>query len=257
MTPLAFRRKVRDGIFTGPTAGQCDGFVQANLTIVPEAHANAFQQFCELNAKACPLLAVSNPGEWTLPALGEDIDIRQDVPAYWIYRNGQKTEVTHQLLDFWRDDLVVFALGCSFSFEYLLLCEGLPVRHVELSGSAPVYATTLPNQPAGPFAGNLAVSMRPFKPADAIRAIELTSRYPRVHGAPVHFGDPAAIGIRDLGKPEFPGIVDVRADEVPLFWACGLTPQVALLDAKLDFAIGHAPGHMLVTDLRLDQLAPS
>ncbi|WP_233887984.1 putative hydro-lyase [Paraburkholderia flagellata] len=257
MTPLAFRRNVREGKFSGPTAGQCDVFVQANLAIIPEAHAIAFRHFCEQNAKACPLLAVGNPGEWTLPTLGEDIDIRQDLTGYWIYRNGEKAAVAHQLQDLWRDDLVVFALGCSFSFEYLLLREGLPVRHVELGGSAPVYVTNLPNLPAGPFAGNLAVSMRPFKPADAIRAIELTSRYPQVHGAPVHFGDPTAIGIGDLGKPDFPGIADVHPGEVPLFWACGLTPQVALFDAKLDFAIGHAPGHMLVTDLRLDQLDPS
>ncbi|WP_434667281.1 putative hydro-lyase [Paraburkholderia sp. A3BS-1L] len=253
MTPLAFRRNVRQGKFTGPTAGQCEGYVQANLAILPQAHAGAFRQFCELNDKACPLLAISNPGEWTLPTLGEDIDIRQDVPAYWIYRNGEKTEVVHQLVDVWRDDLVVFALGCSFSFEHLLLREGIPVRHVELGGSAPVYVTNRPNRPAGPFAGNLAVSMRPLAPADAIRAIEITSRYPGVHGSPVHFGDPSAIGIGDLGRPDFPGIADVRAGEVPVFWACGLTPQVALLGAKLDFAVGHAPGHMLVTDLRLDQ----
>ncbi|CAE6881133.1 MULTISPECIES: putative hydro-lyase [Paraburkholderia] len=252
--PSQFRRSVREGVHRGPTAGQCEGFVQVNLMILPQQYAVDFHWFCRLNDRACPLLAVGEPGSWKLPALGEDIDVRVDLPKYSVYRAGEPVQSCTDLNSVWRDDLVVFAIGCSFSFDFLLLSNNVPIRHIELNGSAPVFITNIPNVRSGPFAGNLAVSMRPLGPADAIRAIEITSRYPKVHGGPVHFGDPEAIGIEDIARPDFPGVSDLREREVPIFWPCGLTPQVAVMDAGLPFAIGHAAGHMLVTDIRLSDL---
>jgi uncharacterized protein YcsI (UPF0317 family) len=240
---------MRAGLHDGPTAGYCEGYVQANLMILPKAHAEVFKAFCELNSRACPLLAVGEPGDWSLPTLGDDIDIRTDVPRYTVYRDGNYAESLANLNDVWRDDLVVFALGCSFSFEHLLLRNGLPVRHIELGGSSPVFVSNIDN-----VGGKLAVSMRPFNTVQTIKAIEITSRYPQVHGAPVHFGDPSAIGIADLSRPDFHGLSVVRSGEMPVFWACGLTPQVAVMAARLPFAIGHTAGHMLVTDLTIDSL---
>jgi uncharacterized protein YcsI (UPF0317 family) len=253
-SPSEFRRKVRAGKHDGPTAGYCEGYVQANLMILPQQYANDLERFCNLNPRACPLLAVSEPGSWLLPTLGDDIDIRTDVPRYSLYRNGNFSESLTELDRVWRDDLVVFALGCSFSFEHLLLKNGLPVRHIELGASAPVFISNIDNVPSGPFGGKLAVSMRPFTPGQTIKAIEITGRYPQLHGAPVHFGNPGSIGISDLGRPEFHGISVVRDGELPVFWACGLTPQVAVMAAKLPFAIGHAAGHMLITDLPIESL---
>jgi uncharacterized protein YcsI (UPF0317 family) len=249
-----FRRSARAGLHDGPTAGYCEGYVQANLMILPQEYADDFREFCNLNARACPLLAVGEAGSWALPTLGDDIDVRTDVPRYTLYRNGNFAESLTDLHRVWRDDLVVFALGCSFSFEHLLLTNGLPVRHIELGGSAPVFISNIDNASSGPFGGKLAVSMRPFNTSQTIKAIEITSRYPQVHGAPVHFGDPSRIGIRDINRPDFHGLSIVRSGEMPVFWACGLTPQVAVMAAKIPFAIGHAPGHMLITDLTVDKL---
>ncbi|MDP9651015.1 putative hydro-lyase [Paraburkholderia caledonica] len=253
-TPRELRQAVRAGQYDGPTAGYCEGFVQANLMILPQEYAADFRKLCELNARACPLLAVSEPGNWTLPTLGEDIDVRSDVPRYCLYRNGRMAEPLTHLEEVWRGDLLVFALGCSFSFEHLLMSNDLPVRHIELGASSPVFISSIDNPRSGPFAGKLAVSMWPFKPAQAIKAIEITSRYPQVHGAPVHFGDPNEIGIADFNRPDFHGLSVVRDGEVPVFWACGLTPQVAVIAAEIPFAIGHAVGHMLITAMSVDQL---
>lgn len=254
ITPGEFRQAARAGLHDGPTAGYCEGYVQANLMILPREHAAAFEQFCALNPRACPLLAVGEVGSWALPTLGNGIDVRTDVPRYTVYRNGAFAESLTDLNEVWRDDLVVFALGCSFSFEHLLLKNALPVRHIELGGSVPVFVSNIDNVQSGPFGGKLAVSMRPFKAAQAIKAIEITSQYPQVHGAPVHFGDPHEIGIADLRRPDFHGLSVVRDGEVPVFWACGLTPQVAVMTANLPFAIGHTAGHMLITDITIDRL---
>lgn len=247
--PSQLRRAVRERLVNGPTAGYCGEYAQANLAILPKAHADDFLRFCVLNPKPCPLLAVGEPGQWHIPALGEDLDIRADVPAYYVYRHGERTGEVQDLHALWRDDLVVFAIGCSFSFEEMLKQEGIPLRHVDAGVNVPMYRTNIPSQPSGPFGGNLVVSMRPMKAADAIRAIQITSRFPGVHGAPVHLGDPALIGIRDLWQPDFGDAVAVHDDEVPVFWACGVTPQSAIESARLPFAIAHKPGHMLVTDI--------
>jgi uncharacterized protein YcsI (UPF0317 family) len=253
--PREIRRAIRQGRFRRHTAGVAPGYVQGNVCILPREYADEFRLFCERNPKPCPLLAVSQPGDPRLPELGADIDIRTDVPRYRVFRDGALVEEVADLRDVWRSDLVTFVLGCSFSFEEALRAAGLPLRYVEQGRNVSMYRTSIDCTPAGRFRGKLVVSMRPFKAADAIRAIEITSRYPRAHGAPVHIGRPDLIGVGDLAKPWAGDATEVRADELPVFWACGITPQSVLLDAKPSLCITHAPGHMLVTDLENAALA--
>jgi uncharacterized protein YcsI (UPF0317 family) len=253
--PREIRRAIRQGKFRRHTAGVAPGYVQGNVCILPREYAEEFRLFCERNPKPCPLLAVSQPGDPRLPELGADIDIRTDVPRYRVFRDGALVEEVADLRDVWRSDLVTFVLGCSFSFEEALRAAGLPLRYVEQGRNVSMYRTSIDCTPAGRFRGKLVVSMRPFKAADAIRAIEITSRYPRAHGAPVHIGRPDLIGVGDLAKPWAGDATEVRADELPVFWACGITPQSVLLDAKPSLCITHAPGHMLVTDLENAALA--
>ncbi len=255
LSPQALRAKIRCGEHTGNTSGFAPGHVQCNIVILPGGWANDFLRFCQLNPKPCPLIAMSNkPGDFLLPTLG-DIDIRFDVPDYRIFRDGLLDESVTDLSSLWRDDLVTFALGCSFSFEEALLADGLEVRNVTERVNVPMYRTNIDCTSAGPFSGNMVVSMRPFKAADAIRAIQICTRFPSVHGAPIHLGDPALIGISDLDKPDYGDAVSLSKGELPVFWACGVTPQVALEAAKPPFAITHSPGCMLVTDLRNNQLS--
>jgi len=249
------RLAIRSGAHRSHTAGLAPGYVQGNLCIVPRQHAADFRAFCERNPKPCPLLGVSEPGDPRLPSLGEDLDLRTDIPGYRVFRNGMLEGDVPDLKGLWRDDFVAFVLGCSFSFEEALTKAGLRLRYVEQKKNVPMYRTSVDTAPAGPFRGKLVVSMRPFKPADAIRAIEITSRYPRVHGSPVHLGNPRAIGIEDLQKPWAGDPTEVLEDELPLFWACGVTPQSVALEAKLPLCITHVPGHMLVTDLTNASLA--
>jgi uncharacterized protein YcsI (UPF0317 family) len=253
--PREVRRAIRAGRHRRHTAGLAPGYVQGNVCILPQGYAEEFRAFCERNPKPCPLLAMSKPGDPRLPELGEDLDIRTDVPRYRVFRDGVQNEDVTDLRDLWRSDLVTFVLGCSFSFEEALMQAGLPLRYVEQGTNVPMYRTNIDTVPAGRFRGKLVVSMRPFKPAAAIRAIEITSRYPRVHGAPVHIGRPELIGIDDLGRPWAGDPTEVRDDELPLFWACGITPQSVVLEAKPTLCITHAPGHMLVTDLENASLA--
>ncbi len=253
--PREVRLAIRGGRHRSHTAGLAPGYVQGNVCILPREHAEDFRAFCERNPKPCPLLAVSAPGDPRLPTLGEDLDIRTDVPRYRVFRNGNLEGEVFDLKALWREDLVAFVLGCSFSFEEALMKAGLPLRYVEQGRNVPMYRTSVDTVPAGPFRGKLVVSMRPFRPADAIRAIEITSRYPRVHGSPVHIGEPRMIGIEELNKPWAGDPTEVREDELPLFWACGITPQSVVLEAKLALCITHSPGHMLVTDLENASLA--
>lgn len=234
----------------GVTAGVAPGFVQGNLAILPEKLASSFHRFCQLNPKPCPIIGMSEVGDPRIPALGVDLDLRTDLPRYRIWRDGKLVEEPTDIMAHWRDDLVAFVLGCSFSFEEALIADGLKIRHIEEKRNVPMYRTNVPCASAGPFAGQLVVSMRPFKPADAIRAIQITTRFPAVHGAPVHFDKPEMIGIKDISKPDYGDAVSIQPDEVPVFWACGVTPQSVILQSRPDFAITHAPGHMLVTDVR-------
>ncbi|WP_337997696.1 putative hydro-lyase [Oleispirillum naphthae] len=250
MSAREVRARIRAGAVDAPTAGMADGFMQANLAILPREHAADFLAFCRANPKPCPLLGVSRAGEAGIPGVAEDLDIRTDLCGYRVYRDGRCTDRVSDIAALWRDDLVVFALGCSFSFEHALLHAGLAVRHIDCGCNVPMFKTAIPTMPRGRFSGPLVVSMRPFAPADAIRAICLSDRMPLAHGAPVHFGDPAAIGIADLQSPDYGDAVPVAAGEVPVFWACGVTPQAVLETARLPFAITHDPGHMLITDIR-------
>ena len=249
-TPLGARLAARLGGYEGPTAGFAPGFVQGNLAIMPAEYANEFLRFSQLNPKPCPVIGMSEVGSPHIAALGADLDLRTDLPGYRIWRDGELVEEPTDLQHFWRDDLVSFAIGCSFSFEEALIEAGLAVRHIDLGCNVPMYRTNIACHPAGRFSGPMVVSMRPFKPADAIRAIQITSRFPAVHGAPVHIGLPEAIGITDLAKPDYGDAVPVAADEIPVFWACGVTPQAVIRSVKPPFAITHAPGKMIVTDIR-------
>lgn len=253
--PNALRARIRTGEYRGNTSGLAAGYVQCNVVILPHAWADEFLRFCQLNPKPCPLIAMSDrPGSYELPQLGE-VDIRTDVPAYREFVDGDLVGEHHDIRALWRDDLVTFALGCSFSFEEALLADGLDVRNISSGVNVPMYRTSLPCATAGRFGGDMVVSMRPFLAADAIRAIQICSRFPSVHGAPIHFGDPGLIGIDDLARPDYGDPVQVHDHEVPVFWACGVTPQVALASARPPLAITHSPGCMLVTDLRNSRLA--
>jgi uncharacterized protein YcsI (UPF0317 family) len=251
---VAARHACRSGM-ASTTAGVANGFVQGNLVILPEKLAGSFHRFCQLNPKPCPIIGMSDAGDPRIPALGIDLDIRTDLPRYRVWRDGEVVEEPTDVMAHWRDDLVAFVIGCSYSFEEALLAEGLPIRHIERKLRVPMYRTNIACGSAGPFAGPMVVSMRPFKPADAIRAVQITSRFPSVHGAPVHLGHPHAIGIADINKPDYGDAVPVGADEIPVFWACGVTPQSVIAAARVPFAITHAPGLMLVTDLMNKQLA--
>lgn len=246
---------IRAGEFSGPTAGHCQGLVQANLVVLPAEFAMDFLRYCQLNPKPCPLLAVSKPGDPSLPALGADIDVRRDVPRYRVFRDGRLIEERTDIIDLWRDDLIAFAIGCSFSFEAALMAEGLRLRHIEEGRNVAMYRTSVDTVPAGRFSGKLVVSMRPFAPAEAIRAIQICTRFPAVHGAPIHIGEPQALGISDLSQPDFGDPPSIASGELPVFWACGVTPQVALEMARPPLAITHSPGCMLVTDVANVRLA--
>jgi len=229
--------------------------VQGNLAVLPKDLAADFLRFCQANPKPCPLIGVSDPGNPKVPSLGLDLDIRTDLPGYRVWRDGELVEETADVRAHWRDDLVAFVIGCSYSFEEALIEDGIPLRHIERRLRVPMYRTSIACTPAGPFAGPMVVSMRPLKPVHAIRAIQITSRFPAVHGAPVHIGLPELIGIENLAKPDYGDAADVLADELPVFWACGVTPQSVIATVKPPFAITHAPGAMLVTDLKNRQFA--
>ena len=248
------RLAARAGRLTGHTSGLAPGYVQGNVVILPAHYAGDFRRYCELNAQACPLLSVSEPGEPALPGLGEDIDIRTDLPHYRVWRAGVLAGEPTDIRALWQHDWVTFVIGCSFSFEEALRAEGIRLRHIEQQRNVAMYRTNVATTPVGPFSGPMVVSMRPMTPAEAIRAVQITSRLPAVHGAPVHLGDPAQLGIADLARPDYGDAVEVRPGEVPVFWACGVTPQAALTQARLPLAITHAPGAMLVTDLMNRQL---
>jgi uncharacterized protein YcsI (UPF0317 family) len=255
MLPSAVaRRAYRAGQY-GSTAGVAPGFVQGNLVILPQSQAADFHRFCQLNPKPCPIIGMSNPGDPHIPSLGFDRDIRTDIPQYVVWKDGEAVDRPAEVMKYWRDDLVSFVIGCSYSFEEAMMADDLPIRHIEQDVLVPMYRTNIACNPAGPFAGPMVVSMRPLKPKDAIRAVQITSRFPAVHGAPVHLGLPQSIGIKDINKPDYGDAVRINDDEIPVFWACGVTPQSVIAAARVPFAITHAPGVMLITDLKNKHLA--
>jgi len=249
-TGAELRRYARIGQWTGPTAGLALGYVQANLVIVPRDLAFDFLLFCQRNPQPCPLLDVTDPGCPEPGYVAPGADLRTDVPRYCVYRYGELIDEPTHLFDWWRDDLVGFLLGCSFTFEHALLKAGIPIRHIEQGCNVPMYRTNIACRPAGVFAGPMVVSMRPLTPAQAEQATRICRRFPLAHGAPVHIGDPAAIGIADINHPDFGDPVEIRAGEEPVFWACGVTPQAVVMRARPSLLMTHKPGHMFVTDLR-------
>ncbi len=250
----ALRARIRAGEFTRNTTGMAMGFVQANLVVVPQAAAFEFLLFCQRNPKPCPLLEVVEAGSVEAKRLAPGSDLRRDLPRYRVFRDGVMCEEKADVSGIWREDFVAFLLGCSYSFEKALLDAGLEVRHLTLGTRPAVFRTNIPCRPAGPFSGAMVVTMRPFTPENAIKASLVTAAMPEVHGAPVHMGDPAAIGIKDISQPDYSAGVPIHEGEMPVFWACGVTPQEVLLRAKLPLAITHAPGHMFVSDLREGEL---
>ncbi len=248
-SPAAARALAASGALADTTTGLAPGFVQGNIVILPAEFATSFETFCRANAQACPLIHVGTPGNAALASLGAGIDIRTDLPRYRVFRDGVCAAQPTDITALWCDDLVTFVLGCSFTFERALIAAGIPLRHIEQGRNVAMYRTTIPTTPAASFGGPLVVSMRPMSTADAQRAIAVTAQFPDMHGAPVHIGDPIALGITDLDRPDFGDAVDFAPGDVPVFWACGVTSQAALEQARLPFAITHAPGCMLITDL--------
>ncbi len=247
LSPAQARERFRGGERV-PTAGWCRGWTQANLIAVPARLRYDLLLFAHHNPQACPVLDVGEPGAWSTALFAGDL--RTDLPGYRLYRDGAPVADLDEVVEEWREDLVPFLIGCSFTFERALLAAGVPVRHLELGTNVPMYVTDVPCESSGSLSGPLVVSMRPVPDELVKTAVEVSGRYPRVHGAPVHVGDPAAIGIRDLARPDFGDPMEVRPGEVPLFWACGVTPQAAVMASGVEYAIGHLPGHMAILDVR-------
>ncbi|PMB01207.1 DUF1445 domain-containing protein [Fischerella thermalis CCMEE 5268] len=250
LTASEVRQLCRQGKYQVPTPGVASGYVQANLVVLPQSVAFDFMLFCHRNPKPCPLLDVTEVGDPEPRMIAPGADLRSDLPRYHVFRYGELVEEVTDIKQLWRDDFVGFLIGCSFSFEAALLNTGIPVRHIEENKNVPMYKTSLNCMPAGVFSGPLVVSMRPLSPLDAIRAVQITSRFPKSHGAPVHLGDPNAIAIADINAPDFGDPVTIHEGEIPVFWACGVTTQTAIVQAKPEIAITHAPGHMFITDIK-------
>ncbi len=262
-SPRQIRELCRIGSFDGPTAGVAHGYAQANLVVLPAAWAVDFRRFCERNPEPCPLLEVTEPGQFEPVKSAPLADVRTDLPRYRVYHDGVLTDEPKSILHYWPDrdppfpDLVAFLIGCSFTFEAALLDAGVPVRHIEENRNVPMYRTNIECVPAGRFRGPMVVSMRPMTRRQAEIAVQITEGIPKVHGPPVHVGDPSAIGIQTLAQPDYGDAVTMHPNEIPVFWACGVTPLEAILNARPDIAIVHEPGHMLVTDLTDSQLRSS
>lgn len=250
MTPVEARRAIRAGEWDKPTSGYCPGYAQANLIILPKEDAYDFLLFAQRNPKPCPLLEVTEVGARNTTICADDCDIATDFPRYRIYRDGEMTDEVTDVSNLWRDDLVSFVIGCSFSFESDLIDAGIEMRHNTMGRNVSMYMTNIECRPAGKMKGKMVVSMRPLPYKDIVHATMLSGAIPSVHGAPVHIGDPAAIGIRDIEHPEFGDPVDIHEGEVPVFWACGVTPQSIVMNVRPRFAITHAPGCMLITDTK-------
>jgi uncharacterized protein YcsI (UPF0317 family) len=255
MTPVELRKDIAEGKFERPTAGYCNGYVQANLVVLPQSHAADFEQFCRANPKPCPLLEIVGPGTSKTAKLADSADLNTALPRYRVWIDGENRHEVQDISKFYRTDLVYFLLGCSFSFEEALIQAGIRLRHVDEGKNVSMYRTRIPLKGAGPFQGEMVVSMRPIHRSQVAQACIITGRYPDVHGEPVHVGYPEMIGIADLSNPEYGDAVSIEEDEIPVFWACGVTPQNVLVNARLPFAVTHAPGYMFVSDLKNEDYA--
>lgn len=254
MSPKEVRALISCGEIDFPTPGMCAGYAQANLVILPKELADDFLLFTQRNPKACPVLEVTRPGDRFIRQIADNVDVTREIPKYRVYKRGKLKKELTEVSDLWTDDMVAFLIGCSFSFEDALLKAGIPIRHIEEGKNVPMYDTNIPCESAGPFHGNMVVSMRPIPIALISKAINVTAAMPRVHGAPIHIGAPEAIGIKRLDKPDYGDAVTINPGEIPVFWPCGVTPQNVLMKSKPEFAITHAPGHMFITDVLNEDL---
>jgi len=252
--PKEVRAMIRKGEITGQTSGMCRGYAQGNLVILPKCLAFDFLLFTQRNPKPCPVLEVTDAGVRELKRIAAGSDAAKDIPKYRVYEKGELTGEYTDIDSLWREDFVSFILGCSFTFESALIDEGVGVRHIEAGCNVPMYITNIECSPAGIFSGSTVVSMRPIPLDKVVKAVQITSRYPRVHGAPIHIGNPGAIGIKNINKPDFGDAVEIRENEVPVFWACGVTPQAVAMNIKPEIMITHSPGHMFITDIKNHQL---
>ncbi|KRL33711.1 putative hydro-lyase [Liquorilactobacillus uvarum] len=249
-SPVELRHLIREGKYTKPTSGLAAGYTQANLVILPKDLAYDFLLFTQRNPAPCPVLEVSDAGSRKLKEFAKDIDLANDFPKYRIYRKGRLDEEVTSVESFWRDDLVSFLIGCSFSFESELIAAGIEVRNITQKVNVPMFNTNIPLKKAGKFHGNMVVSMRPIPEKQVIKAVKVTAAMPKVHGAPIQIGSPQHIGIADLQRPDYGDAVEIKQGEVPVFWPCGVTPQNVIMQIKPEFVITHAPGHMLITDVK-------
>ena len=252
--PVKVREMIREEKITGPTSGMCPGYAQANLVVLPKEYAYDFLLFTQRNPKSCPVLEVSEEGDRYLRRVAPGADIASEIPKYRIYEKGVLTGEYTNVESFWRKDLVSFLIGCSFSFESELLDAGIEVRHISMGCNVPMYITNIECEPAGIFSGKMVVSMRPIPYEQIVKAVTVTGQMPKVHGTPIHIGDPSVIGIKDVNKPDFGDAVSIMPGEAPVFWCCGVTPQSVVMNVKPSFCITHAPGHMLITDVKNTEL---
>ena len=252
-SPSELRQLIRNRDWTAPTSGAAQGYVQANLVMLPRNEAFNFLLFCVRNPKPCPILDVLEPGQ-VEPAIAPGADLRSDLPCYRIFENGKFKDEIEDVTDVFTDDMVSFLLGCSFSFENAMLAAGLPIRNLAEGKNVSMYITDVACKPAGPFSAPLVVTMRPMTPKQAVRAVQITTRFHLTHGAPVHIGAPEKIGIKDLNHPDFGDAVTIQPEEIPVFWACGVTSQLAATSVPLPRVITHAPGHMFISDLKDEDL---
>ena len=253
--PIEARKVIRENNYTEQTAGSASKYVQGNLCILPSKYSMDFASFCQKNPKPCPLIGFGTKGDPSLKDLG-DIDIRTDVPQYRVWEKGKLIDEPYDIKKYWNEDLTTFVLGCSMSFELPLIEAGIPIQHIENNTIVPMYRTSIDCKPAGQFSGKLVVSMRPLNSKDTIRSIKISSRFPAVHGAHIHLGNPDEIGIKNIMKPEYGDPPrTLKNDEIPVFWACGGTPQAVALKSKPPILITHSPGYMFVTSTRDESVA--
>lgn len=253
--PQEVRALIRRGELVRPTTGLAPGYAQANLVMLPQEVAFSFLLFCQRNPRPCPVLEMVEPGGYEPALMARGADLRMDVPLYRIYKEGELVAEEGDVTRYWNDELVCFLLGCSFTFESALIRAGICLRHIEEGKNVAMYVTDLETRPTGTFSGPIVVSMRPVHESKVVRCVQITSRFPLAHGAPLHIGEPQKIGIKDLGRPDYGDYVEVKQDEVPVFWACGVTSQAVALRSKPRLMITHAPGHMFVTDVLDEELA--
>ena len=250
------RQYIRDGKYCSHTAGLAKGRLQVNLAIMSEEYALDFMRFCQRNPKPCPLVGVSDTGDPSIFTLGSDIDVRTDVPSYYVYKSGVLTESHDNIMSLWQSDFVAFALGCSFTFEHALQAADIRLWHIENNKTVPMFRSNIKTVAAGPFQGSMVVSMRTVDEDRLEEVVDICKRFPLAHGSPIYWGDPTRIGIRDVNFPDWGDSCPIEEGKIPVFWACGVTPQVAIEQAKLPICITHKPGHMLITDVEDDAEIP-